>query len=82
MVLLERCSSKSGSNGAGILDFLNSHSLDFAGCGMANVWENMAIKLGEMKSFTGFIEPHPRYREFMKIRYRRLMRIWADSDNR
>ncbi len=82
MVLLERYSSKSGSNGAGILDFLNSYSLDFLGCGMAKVWKNMVIKFEEMESFTEFVETHPRYKKFMSTRCRRLMRIWADSDDR
>ena len=82
MVLLERCSSKSGSNGAGILDFLNSHSLDLEDYGMANVWENMVIKFEEMESFTEFVETHPRYKKFMSTRCRRLMRIWAGSDDR
>ena len=79
MVVLERCSSKTGSEGDGILDFLNFHTLDFLGCGMDKVWKNMVIKFKEMESFTKFVETHPRYKKFI---CRRLMRIWADSDNR
>ena len=82
MLLFEVWPSKTGESGTGMLAFLNSGLLDSLGCGMAKVWQNMVIKFGEMVSFTKFVETHPQYKKFMGIRCRRLMRIWADSDNR
>ena len=82
VLLLERYPSKNGKSGGGILEFLHYYS-PFEQDKIQEILGNMAKKLAEMESFTEFIETHPRYREFMKkIRYRRLMRIWADSDNR
>jgi hypothetical protein len=84
MGLLERGSSKTGNSGAGILSYIGfdrSDSYRIGSCDEKKHWGRMMKKREEMGQLCDLVDGHLEAKRLSR-RSRKLMHIWADTDNR
>ena len=84
MGLLEKYSTKTGNSGAGILSYIGFDYSDFYRidyCNEEKHWGRMMKKREEMGQLCDLVDGHPEAKRLSR-RSRKLMHIWADTDNR